>query len=58
MRDGRLVAALCDNRQIFQIFAMLSIINAKWKTARQHPVKFEVQRMNAAETGETPDIDQ
>jgi hypothetical protein len=37
---------------------MFSIINTKGKTARQHPVKCEVQRMNAAETGETLDIGQ
>ncbi len=37
---------------------MLSIIDAKRKTARQHSVKFEVQGMNAADIGQTPDIDQ
>ena len=50
-------AQIQDGKHL-RLFPMLSIINAKWKTARQHPVKFEVQRMNAAETGETPDIDQ
>lgn len=52
------IASQIEHSKNLRLFAIFSIIDTKRETARQHPVKFEVQRMNAAETGETLDIGQ
>jgi hypothetical protein len=46
-------AQIQDGKHL-RLVPMFSIINAKWKTARQHPVKSEVQRMNAGEMARLP----
>ena len=42
------IAPQIEDAENLRLIAVLAIVNAKWETARQHPVKFEVHWMNPA----------
>ena len=56
-----LMAALerrIEDREDLRLHFVLTVVNPKRKTARQHPVKFEMHRVNPAEKAEALDIGQ
>src|SRR6266487_2460027 len=46
------IAPQIENREHLSFVTMLAVINTEWETTRQHPMKFEMQRMNSAEKSE------
>jgi len=52
------IAPQIEDGENLRLIAVFAVVNTKWETARQHPVKFEVHWVNPTERAESLNVGQ